>query len=185
MTISAKKNEIRNIHNRASFSPDQVRSVVLSVIKKLSTDELCLIPHVGAHPRPWKNVSPPTAGVSGAARCGGEIKKKKKKTGEGEKDAKNGARCSAAPIENHARCVVCFFLHVIGIRAARSLSLPAFQRFPAFFFCASLLKDGSIFLRVLLIRRHRRCEVRLFGREILLCYKWNVKTFSAQCISKI
>jgi len=43
-----------------------------------------------------------------------------------------------------------FFLHAIGIRATRSLSLPAFQRFPAlffflFFFRTSLLKDRSMF----------------------------------------
>lgn len=67
----------------------------------------------------------------GTARRGGE--KKKKGVREGEKDAKNGARCSVPPIENHALRGV-FFLHTIGIRAARSLSLPAFQRFPVRFF---------------------------------------------------
>jgi len=119
------------------MSPVQVRSVVLPVIKKLSTGEPCLIPHVGAHPRPWKNVSPPTAGVSGAARHSTAWHGGKKKEGVRER-VKRMRRMASAAVSRRSKTTRSlrgvFFLHTIGIRAARSLSLPAFQRFPTFFF---------------------------------------------------
>jgi len=106
-------------------------------------------------------------------------KRKKKKLRKSERDAKNGAR-SQCRADRKPRCAwhvfsffslplslppslslspslslpllffFFFFLHAIGIRATRSLSLPAFQRFPAlffflFFFRTSLLKDRSMF----------------------------------------
>lgn len=83
------------IHTIDPFSPRSraPSKCDLSFCWSLKSFQPCLIPRVGAHPRPWKNVSLPTAGVSGTAQHGTAWRQKKKEGArEGEKDAKNGAR---------------------------------------------------------------------------------------------
>lgn len=117
-----EKNEIRATQSVPPPRPRprlQVRSVVLPVIKKLSTGEPCLIPHVGAHPCPWKNVSPQTAGVSGASAGKKEADESERKRGrewKGREEWRARARPrAAAPIENHARCARFFFHYFFSL----------------------------------------------------------------------
>lgn len=100
----------------------------------------------------------------GAARRGATVKKKKEKRErrKSEKDAKNGARRTDRKPRAAWRVFLFVFssfalffyslfylfppfVHLIGIRAVRSLSLPEFQRF-LISFSESLLEEESIFL---------------------------------------
>lgn len=146
MKRSESRNAIDCVYLLHCAGRIQVQSVVLPVIKKLSTGEPCLIPHVGAHPRLWKNVSPPTTRVSGVARRGGGKKKKKTRKGwKGREEWRARARAlQYASIENHAARGV-FFFYMRSAFARRAHCRFLHSKDFLLFFRTSLLKDRSMF----------------------------------------
>jgi len=90
-----------------------------------------------AHPRLWKNVSPPTTRVSGVVRCGAAQRRKKKekrKNYERVKGTRRMARArSAAPIENHAARGM-FFPFSLSLSPSLLLSLSLSLSSSSFFF---------------------------------------------------
>jgi hypothetical protein len=115
-----------------------VQSVVLPVIKKLSTDKLCLIPHVGTrthvYGKMFRRRPREFPAWYGAAQRSGEKKKEKRKNYERVKGTRRMARArSAAPIENHAARGM-FFPFSLSLSPSLLLSLSLSLSSSSFFF---------------------------------------------------